>query len=328
MTRPNVDQRPLVTFAVFAYNQEKYIRDAIEGAFAQTYEPLEIMLSDDCSSDSTFEIMREMASGYRGPHQVRVRQNANNLGLASHINALVNNANGRIVSWAAGDDIAKPDRTKKLVQPMIADPRIVGVHSAIDEIDMDGHFIRRRNLSPSIKNLQLSDVCRNGTSLVTQSHAFSKSVFEVFGDFHPELSNEGPAMAFRELCIGRVAFIDEPLTSYRVGSGTSTYLGQDTVKLQQTEPQKISNWKRTKFKQMLSDSEKFKSGLSTRDINILEKNLRFYTNLWDINHMRSEWMVLIDNFMIKPGDLSSLRAYIRVHMPKKMYRHLFSIFRR
>jgi len=47
--------RPLVTFALVAYNQEQYIREAVEGAFAQTYEPLEIILSDDCSSDRTVE---------------------------------------------------------------------------------------------------------------------------------------------------------------------------------------------------------------------------------------------------------------------------------
>ena len=36
----NATDRPLVTFALFAYNQEDYIREAVEGAFAQTYEPL------------------------------------------------------------------------------------------------------------------------------------------------------------------------------------------------------------------------------------------------------------------------------------------------
>ena len=48
----SASDRPLVTFALFAYNQEKYIREAVEGAFAQTYAPLEIILSDDCSTDS------------------------------------------------------------------------------------------------------------------------------------------------------------------------------------------------------------------------------------------------------------------------------------
>ena len=48
--------KPLLTFAVGAYNQERFIREAVESAFAQTYSPLEIVLSDDCSRDRTFEI--------------------------------------------------------------------------------------------------------------------------------------------------------------------------------------------------------------------------------------------------------------------------------
>ena len=36
-----------VAFALFAYNQEQYVREAIEGAFSQTYQPLEIILSDE-----------------------------------------------------------------------------------------------------------------------------------------------------------------------------------------------------------------------------------------------------------------------------------------
>ena len=41
--------RPLVTFYVIAYNQSRFVREAVESALAQTYSPLEILLSDDCS---------------------------------------------------------------------------------------------------------------------------------------------------------------------------------------------------------------------------------------------------------------------------------------
>jgi glycosyltransferase involved in cell wall biosynthesis len=43
----NATDRPLVTFALFSYKQEHYIREAIEAAFAQAYQPLEIILSDN-----------------------------------------------------------------------------------------------------------------------------------------------------------------------------------------------------------------------------------------------------------------------------------------
>lgn len=52
------DRAPLVTFAVIVYNQECFIEEAIEGVFTQIYyHPLEIILSDDCSNDHTYQII-------------------------------------------------------------------------------------------------------------------------------------------------------------------------------------------------------------------------------------------------------------------------------
>lgn len=106
----NATERPLVTFALFAYNQEDYIREAVEGAFAQTYEPLEIILSDDCSSDGTYVIMQEMAAAYEGPHDVKIRQNVSNLGVGPHVSTVIEESSGEYIAFAAGDDISVPDR--------------------------------------------------------------------------------------------------------------------------------------------------------------------------------------------------------------------------
>ena len=110
----NVTDQPLVTFALFAYNQEQYIREAVEGAFAQTYEPLEIILSDDCSSDRTFEIMQEMAAVYEGPHEVILNRLEKNIGTIDHVLRVARKACGQLIVVAAGDDISLPDRTEKL----------------------------------------------------------------------------------------------------------------------------------------------------------------------------------------------------------------------
>ena len=113
MKNTNSD-RPLVTFALFAYNQEQYIREAVEGAFSQTYEPLEIILSDDCSTDRTFEAMQEMAAAYVGPHEVRVRRNGMNLGTIDHVITVAKEAKGELLVVAAGDDVSLPARTSQI----------------------------------------------------------------------------------------------------------------------------------------------------------------------------------------------------------------------
>jgi len=114
------NERPLVTFAVFAYNQERFVRQAVEGAFAQSYEPLEIILSDDCSEDGTFELMREMAAAYDGPHDAKARRTPRNAGLLNHVLDVASVANGSLLVVSAGDDISLPARTGALVDAWLS----------------------------------------------------------------------------------------------------------------------------------------------------------------------------------------------------------------
>lgn len=109
-------EQPLVTFALFAYNQEKYIRAAVAGAFEQTYSPLEIVLSDDCSTDGTFEIMRAMSAEYKGPHKIVLNRNNPNIGLGPHVFGIARIGTGKLLIAAAGDDVSLPNRTQAIVE--------------------------------------------------------------------------------------------------------------------------------------------------------------------------------------------------------------------
>src|ERR1017187_4006697 len=109
-------ERPVVSFVLLAYKQEQFIREAVEGALAQTYSPLEIILSDDCSPDRTFEIMQEMAAAYRGPHKIILNRNPKNLGIGAHVNRGMELAKGEWIVVAAGDDISLPERTARLAE--------------------------------------------------------------------------------------------------------------------------------------------------------------------------------------------------------------------
>src|SRR5215210_7890630 len=100
--------KPLVTFMIFAYNQEQFIREAVRGALAQTYAPLELIFSDDCSHDRTFEIIEEEVANYDGPHKIVLNRNKENLGTGGHVNRVMELAKGELIVAAAGDDISLP----------------------------------------------------------------------------------------------------------------------------------------------------------------------------------------------------------------------------
>lgn len=57
-------EMPLVSYVLTAYNIENFIEESVKCAFNQTYQNLEIVLSDDCSTDKTFDIMKKMADEY------------------------------------------------------------------------------------------------------------------------------------------------------------------------------------------------------------------------------------------------------------------------
>ena len=102
---------PLVTYLLVTFDQEAYVREAILSAFSQTYSNLEILISDDRSTDNTFTIINEVVASYGGQHRVIVRRSASNNGLASHLNGAMQDAGGVYIIVAAGDDISLPWRT-------------------------------------------------------------------------------------------------------------------------------------------------------------------------------------------------------------------------
>ena len=104
-----------VTFALLCYNQEKFIREAVRGAFGQDYQPLEILISDDHSTDASFDILQEEVAKYSGPHTVRLVRNSENLGFENFART-AEAASGEFLISAHGDDISHPGRTQALVE--------------------------------------------------------------------------------------------------------------------------------------------------------------------------------------------------------------------
>jgi glycosyltransferase involved in cell wall biosynthesis len=208
---------PLITFFVCAYNQEQFIREAVEGAFAQTYSPLEIVLSDDCSPDRTFEIMRQMAAAYRGPHQVALNRNERNLRLGAHLNKIVALSRGEILVGAAGDDISFKNRTERIYNAWIeSSGTAFSIYSSMIEIDGSGAQKGLWNNGVPIHPASLSAMLgRKQAGLYGFSQAFHRKVYDVFGPMDDRLLYECVAIPFRSLLLGTIKYIPEPLGYYR-----------------------------------------------------------------------------------------------------------------
>lgn len=216
--------RLLVTFAVFAYNQEQYIREAVEGAFAQTYEPLEIILSDDCSTDRTFEIIQEMAAAYEGPHTVRVRRNPKNIGTVDHLITVAREAAGKILVVAAGDDISYAERAESIADAWLPNSNTLAAFSLADAISAEGHIIRRNlnsTYKPSFQSIMAD--CKapkqypgGYRNIPGYSAAYQTEVVRELPLSNSRVLNEDSLMSYYINCLGgNIIFIESSLLSYR-----------------------------------------------------------------------------------------------------------------
>lgn len=214
------DSKILATFFLITYNQERYVREAIEGAFSQTYSPLEIVISDDCSTDGTFRIIEDMCAKYDGPHRIVINRNRENLGLIGHINRITSLSSGELIIYAAGDDISLPERTKKLVERYLSSGgRASLIHSSVYLIDDDGNRVGMR-LPPVISgNLDIRGMAVSGALIIGATSAFTRHIEEIFGLITYSKCIEDLVLGFRSALTGGLEFMEEPLILYRHESG-------------------------------------------------------------------------------------------------------------
>jgi hypothetical protein len=226
-------ERPLLSFVLLAFKQERFIREAVEAALAQTYSPLEIILSDDCSSDRTFEIMQETVAAYRGPHKVVLNRTPENGGtVIAHLNQVMQLVRGSLVVIAAGDDISLPERTESCYRAWSdSGRRSASIWSDYSVIDESGNLVGEKALRSNgdtpirFEHLQARAVgvaAWRAEVAFGCTQAWSAEIFRVFGPL-PVISglvNEDSPIFFRAaLLTGQATRIHTALVGYRRHSG-------------------------------------------------------------------------------------------------------------
>ena len=85
-------ENKLVSVVIASYNQKNVISETVFSVLAQTYKNLEIIISDDGSTDGTRELLESMAIT---DTRIKLHLQEKNLGITSNYNFLVNQATGR-----------------------------------------------------------------------------------------------------------------------------------------------------------------------------------------------------------------------------------------
>ena len=119
------------------YNCEAYLQQALDSLYGQTYQDFEIILCDDSSTDSTWEIASRNAAAHSN---IVLLRNERNRGLNYTLNRCLECAKGEFCARMDGDDISLPDRFEKELRFLEAHPEYAIVSTPMQYFDAGGVF--------------------------------------------------------------------------------------------------------------------------------------------------------------------------------------------
>lgn len=141
----------LISIVVPTYNQGKYLRDSVLSILNNTYQDIEVIVVNDCSTDDTQSILRDMA---RHDARLKVINMNKNGGTAAALNIGFFNAKGAFSTWWASDNEMDCNCLKTLHDALVARPDIDFVYGNFDIEYVDQHITKN---SKDVMDMQFSE---------------------------------------------------------------------------------------------------------------------------------------------------------------------------
>ncbi|MGC1496045.1 MAG: glycosyltransferase family 2 protein [Sulfitobacter sp.] len=225
--------QPAASFILVSYNQQDTVAESARAVLAQDCSPLQIILSDDASTDKTFDVLKEVAASYSGPHSVQVRQNPHNLGVNKHMSCAIELAECDFLIWSAGDDVSVPQRARTILK---------AYEETKAKLIFSDAQTQRPDGSPGTETYRKALFYRPEYTVEQAATSFAlflgaavgwhKDLYYKYGGFPPDRAHEDLILGFRAALEDSVHYIPEKLVTYREDVGVSSHLSGKTSTLQ------------------------------------------------------------------------------------------------
>lgn len=201
----------LISIAMCTYNGERFIKEQIDSILEQTYSNFELIITDDCSSDKTIEIIQNYQEN---DTRIKLYQNEVNLGFVKNFEKAISLCRGEYIALADQDDIWKKDKLKTFIEKIGENVLIYSDALLIDEYSesMEKELIRpdKELISGSNNRAFLLENCVSGNTLM-----FKKALVNYILPIPEDVSFHDIWIAFVASTYGSIIFTDEPMTYYR-----------------------------------------------------------------------------------------------------------------
>ncbi|MBW7840182.1 MAG: glycosyltransferase family 2 protein [Chitinophagaceae bacterium] len=202
-----MSSQPLFTIATITYNSSQWVRETIESVLASIYTDFEYIISDDCSTDNTWEIIQE----YKDP-RIRAWRNETNIGEYPNRQKVLEAATGKYILYIDGDDILYKGTLRNFAEFLDYFPKA----DAIWGIDYNNQIVFPYQYSP----LELTRYIYLGSSPIPYM-GFSESLFRTealmkIGGMPVDLTSGDTYLKKRFACLYNVLVVPAGNTFWRI----------------------------------------------------------------------------------------------------------------
>ena len=211
---------PLVSVAIVSYNLERWLPRAIDSALAQRTDfPIEIVIGDDCSTDSTLSILRSYQEQH--PNVIRVLEREKNLGMSRNYYATFEQCRGKYIAWLDADDYwTDPEKLAVQAQTLEADSSINVCGHVVRWVSPEGELRRERCPSIPAGRYGLDEILRHDF-LPSPSILFRNGIHRNLPEWYFDLapSTDWPIWVLAALS-GDIVLLDRVMADYMLTPGS------------------------------------------------------------------------------------------------------------
>lgn len=207
-------KNPLVSVIMPVYNGENFVGEAIESILGQTYKPLELIIVDDKSTDSTLEILKQYKNKF--PRTIKVIALSKNYGESAAANIAFAKTKGELVARMDADDISHPEKIQLQVKFMLAHPGVIVLGTQTDVINGENEIIGKKNFPTAHEQIYNSFAVFN--PMLHPSCIFRRSLLPLKDKLYENKHepNDDYYTLFKLLNCGKFANLPQKLFYYRV----------------------------------------------------------------------------------------------------------------
>jgi glycosyltransferase involved in cell wall biosynthesis len=213
-------EKPLVSVLVYNYNYGRYLKECLESIASQTYTNIEIIFSDNASTDDSWDIAQQFVN--ENPGLMTMTRNRTNLGVDANFRNCFLNLRGKYFVNMCSDDVLEPTFIQKCVQTLENNSELGFVMVHRDIIDAEGN---KAEEAPFYN--QSCEINGHDQAAVYMMAAVNPSVSQIMYDAKKTIGNTatgslvarwyGTRILDFNICLSYpVAYINEPLMSHRI----------------------------------------------------------------------------------------------------------------